>query len=72
MKGILATDNEFWSTSHIPEKTTKKDLGEQVQDIAAAPRTTPKFIRPDPKTKGKPRCCLQVPMERRGATKRHQ
>ena len=52
--------NIYWSTLHIPEPPTQKDLGQQEKDVAAAPRTTPKFIRPAPKSKGKPRrCCLQ-------------
>ena len=52
-KGILTTETEYWPTFHIPDATTQEDVGQQEQDILAAPRTTPKFIRPAPKSKSK-------------------
>ena len=59
-KGVLTTDRDYWRTLPIPEPTAQKDFGKQEQDFVAAPQTTPEFIRPAPKSKGKPRrCCLQ-------------
>ena len=53
VKGIPSTDNEDWPTFHMPGTIMQEDVGQQEQDIAAAPRTTPKFIRPAPKSKSK-------------------
>ena len=51
-KGVLSTDRYCWCALPIPEPTAQKDVGEQEQDIVAAPRATPKFTRSAPKTKG--------------------
>ena len=59
-KGVLTTDHYCWCALPIPEPTAQKDVGEQEQDIVAAPRATPKFTRSAPKTKGElGRCCSQ-------------